>query len=96
MDIYGDDYSEIKWNENDKKILDEIIRHIQNNNLGEALKCINHEINSYLNKALLQVQGLMMEEYKTPEKQKEALEKIYQNSLKASVISKKLKNFYNL
>lgn len=89
-------YDAIEWNEHDKTNLDEIGNHIKNGVVGESLRCISHSVSSYLNKALLSLQGLQMEEYKTPQKQKEALKKIFQNILKASATSKEVKNFYHL
>ena len=86
----------IEWNDHDKTIFEEIEELIRKNDIGGCLKNINHSINGYLNKALLKVQGLQSGEYQTPEKQKEALKEIFQNSLKASVVSKELRKFYNL
>lgn len=97
MDGMGDrQYDEIEWNENDKQTFEEIKKLIQKDDVGESLRNICHAVNSYLNKALLQVQGLQMKEFKAPAKQKEALKKIYQNALKASVASKELRKFYHL
>lgn len=97
MDIdSSDQYKEVEWNEDDKRNLEEIENLIKKDNIGESLRCIRHAINSYLNKALLRVQGIQIGEYKSQKKQKEALKGIYQNSLKASIISKKLKEFYHL
>lgn len=95
---YSEDnqYNGIEWNEKDKAIFDEIKECIRKNDVGESLKNINHSVNAYLNKALLKVQGLQSGEYQTSEKQKEALKEIFQNSLKASVVSKELRKFYHL
>ena len=89
-------YEGIEWNEDDKPILDEINNYIKNGVVGESLKCISHSVSSYLNKALLAVQGLQIGEYKTPKKQKQALKKIFQNILKASATSKELRKLYHL
>lgn len=91
---YGSEYSDINWDKAEEEILNEITGHIKNNNIGESLKCINHAVNSHLNRALLFVQGLKIGEYKTAKDKKDALDKIYQNSLKASVMSKQLQKLY--
>ena len=89
-------YDAIEWSDHDKTNLDEIKNHVKNCVVGESLRCISHSVSAYLNKALLSVQGLQMGEYKTPQKQKQALKKIFQNILKASATSKEVKNFYHL
>jgi len=89
-------FNNIKLDENDKKIFEEIERLTTANSIGEALKSINHAINGYLHKALLAVGNLENGILDTPEKQKEAFIKVIQNSLKASLVAKELRKFYNL
>lgn len=89
-------FDSIELTDYDKKIFDEIAQYIATNNIGESLKCINHAINEYLNKALLQVTGFKDGMFDTPEKQRQALDKIILNSLKASMVAKQLKKLYHL
>lgn len=89
-------FNNMELNDGDKKILDEIKRLIDANSIGEALKCINHAVNGYLNKALLVIGNLQNGIFDTPEKQKQAFDKITQNSLKASLAAKELRKFYHL
>ena len=49
------DFNNIKLDDGDKKVFDEIKRLTEANSIGEALQCINHAINNYLHKALLAV-----------------------------------------
>jgi len=90
------DFNNIKLDDGDKKIFDEIQRLTEANSIGEALRCINHAINSYLHKALLALGNLQNGILDTEEKRKEAFIKVIQNSLKASLATKELKKFYNL
>ena len=89
-------YNNIELNKGDKKVFEEIRRLAEANSIGEASKCINHAINSYLNKALLALGNLQNGIFDTPEKQKEAFSKIIQSSLKASLVAKELRKFYCL
>jgi hypothetical protein len=89
-------YAHVELTDYDKRIFAEIEQHIANHDIGESLKCINHAINEYLNKALLQTAGFKDGMFDTPDKQREALDKIIKNSLKASMIAKQLKKLYHL
>jgi len=90
------DFNNIKLDDNDKRIFDEIKSLSKANSIGEALRCINHAVNGYLHKALLAVENLQNGILDTPEKQKEAFMKIIQNSLKASLVVKELRKLYHL
>jgi len=90
------DFNNIKLDDGDKRVFEEIKRLAEANSIGEALKCINHAVNGYLNRALLALENLQNGILDTPEKRKEAFIKVIQNSLKASLAAKELKKFYNL
>ena len=90
------DFNNIKLDDGDKKVFDEIKRLTEANSIGETLRCINHAVNGYLHKALLAVGNLQNGIVNTPEKRKEAFIKIIQNSLKASLAAKELRKFYHL
>lgn len=89
-------FNNIELDEEDKKIFEEIKRLADANSVGEALKCINHAVNGYLNRALLVVGNFQDGIFDTREKQKQAFDKIQKNSLKASLVAKELRKFYHL
>jgi len=90
------DFNNIKLDDSDKKVFDEIKRLTEANSIGEALRCINHAVNGYLHRALLVLENLQNGILETEEKRKEAFTKVIQNSLKASLAAKELKKFYHL
>ena len=90
------DFNNIKLDDGDKRVFEEIKRFAEANSTGEALKCINHAVNGYLNRALLALENLQNGILDTPEKRKEAFIKVIQSSLKASLVAKELRKFYNL
>lgn len=90
------DFNNIKLDDGDKKVFEEIKRLTETNSIGEALRCINHAINGYLHRALLALENLQNGILDTEEKQKEAFTKVIQNSLKASLVAKELRKFYHL
>ena len=90
------DFNNIKLDDGDKRVFEEIKRLTEANSIGETLKCINHAVNGYLNRALLALENLQNGILDTPEKRKEAFIKVIQNSLKASLAAKELKKFYHL
>jgi hypothetical protein len=89
-------FNNIKLDDNDKKVFDEIEKLTEANSIGETLRCINHAVNGYLHRALLALENLRNGILDTPEKQKETFMKIIQNSLKASLVAKELRKFYHL
>jgi len=90
------DFNNIKLDDNDKRIFDEIKRFAESNNIGETLRCINHAVNGYIHRALLVLENLQNGILDTEEKRKEAFTKVIQNSLKASLAAKELRKFYHL
>ena len=92
----GLDLNNIKLDDWDKKVFDEIKRLTEADSIGEALKCINHAVNCYLHRALLALENLQNGILDTEEKRKEAFVKVIQNSLKASLAAKELRKFYHL
>lgn len=90
------DFNNIKLDDNDKRIFDEIKRLTEANSIGETLRCINHAVNGYLHRALLALENLQNGILDTEEKRKEAFIKVVQNSLKASLAAKELRKFYHL
>ena len=86
----------IELDDADKRIFEEIKRLTETNSVGEAIKCISHAINGYLNKALLAVGNLQDGILDTSEEQKKDFIKITQNSLKVSLAAKELRKFYHL
>jgi len=89
-------FNNIKLDDNDRKVFEEIEKLTEAGSIGETLRCINHAVNGYLHKALLAVGNLQNGILDTPEKEKEAFMKIIQNSLKASLVAKELRKFYHL
>ncbi len=90
------DFNNIKLDDGDKMIFEEIKRLAEANSIGETLKCINHAVNGYLHRALLTLENLQNGILDTEEKRKEAFKKVIQNSLKASLAAKELRKFYHL
>lgn len=90
------EFNNIKLDDNDKRIFEEIKRLTESNNIGETLRCINHAVNGYLHRALLALENLQNGILDTEEKQKEAFTKVIQSSLKASLVTKELRKFYHL
>lgn len=86
----------IELNDSEKKVLEEIRKLTESNCVGEAIKCITHAVNGYLQKIIIEVENLQDEISDIPQKQKEALIKLIQNSLKASLAAKELRKFYHL
>ena len=89
-------FNNIKLDENDKKVFEEIERFTTANSIGETLRCINHAVNDYLHRALLVLENLQNGILESEEKRKEAFIKVIQNCLKASLVAKELKKFYHL
>jgi hypothetical protein len=56
----------------------------------------HHAVNGYLQKIIIESENLQNGIFNTPAKQKEALMKIIQNSIKASSVAKELRKFYHL
>ena len=90
------DFNNIKLDDGDKKVFDEIKRLSENNSVGQALHCIDHAINNYLHKALLALGNLQNGILDTEEERKGAFTKVIQNSIKASLAAKELRKFYRL
>ncbi|MFA5197595.1 MAG: hypothetical protein WC437_04205 [Patescibacteria group bacterium] len=90
------DFNNIKLDDADKKVFDEIKRLTEANSIGEALQCINHTIKNYLHKALLAVGNIQDGMSDVPEEQKKDFVKITRNLLKASLVAKELRKFYHL
>lgn len=90
------DFNNIKLDDGDKKVFDEIKRLTEANSIGEALRCINHAIKNYLHKALLAAGNIQDGMPDIPEEQKKDFVKIIQNLLKASLTAKELRKFYHL
>lgn len=90
------DFNNIKLDDGDKRVFDEIKRLTEANSVGEALQCINHAIKNYLHKALLAVGNIQDAMPDIPEEQKKDFIKIIQNLLKASLAAKELRKFYHL
>ncbi len=89
-------FNNIELNEHEKKTLEEIKKLTETNCVGEAIKYINHAINGYLQKIIIEAENFQNGVFDTPQKQKEALIKLIQNSLKASLAAKELRKFYHL
>jgi|GEM_PF-1556404 len=90
------DFNNIKLDDGDKKVFEEIKRLTEANSMSEALQCINHTIKNYLHKALLAVGNIQDGMPNIPEEQKKDFVKIAQNLLKASLVAKELRKFYRL
>ena len=90
------DFNNIKLDDGDKRVFDEIKRLTEANSIGEALQCINHTIKNYLHKALLAAGNIQDGMPDIPEEQKNDFVKITQNLLKASLVAKELRKFYHL
>jgi len=90
------DFNNIKLDDGDKKVFDEIKRLTEANSMREALQCINHAIKNYLHKALLAVGNIQDGMSNITEEQKKDFVKIIQNLLKASLVAKELRKFYHL
>ncbi len=86
----------IELNDSEKKVLEEIRKLTESNCVGEAIKCITHAVNGYLQKIIIEVENLQNGIFGNPEKQKEVFAKIIQNSIKASLAVKELRKFYHL
>jgi hypothetical protein len=89
-------FNNVKLDDNDKKVFDEINRFTEANSIGETLRCINHAVNGYLHRALLALENLQNGISDSEEKRKESFTKVFQNCLKVSLVAKELKKFYHL
>jgi hypothetical protein len=89
-------FNNIELNDHEKKVLEEIRKLTETNCIGEAIKCIDHAVNGYLQKIIIEVENLQNGIFGNPEKQKEVFAKIIQNSVKASLAAKELRKFYHL
>jgi len=89
-------FNNVELNDHEKKALEEIKKLTETNCVGEAIKCVAHAVGGYLQKIIIEAENLQNGIFNDPKKQKEVLTKVMQNSIKASLVVKELRKFYQL